>query len=497
MPPRKGKGKQWALEVPPNISLAKAKALLAEFNEPGDHKLIQQVLLDSAPPPSTSPDVQMAHAEPTVPQKCLLPPKTLPNPFDLIMCDGTEFLESLDREFPTSLSPVFLWDNFFKKMEFASHSINSSAKVVAFTCIALNFLFCSLHKEGDKFKNLIFDSDNVTIGNIISELSSLGLTPPPPPPPPPQIVPPLAGQSPALKKMKTSANLPSKPVPKLALCALVPKPVAPTAPPKMSSVPLVQKDSSPKPTPSCSAQHWLCHCCASHTTHGLSQREIYLTPPAGSKILASDFTPNVITRLNQLIQTDLKSQLVIESVHTFKSGIHMDTKMTPCLNEMVFMLKHIHCLFPAPQGATPIASIHPMSTFFLKVVDVPISQGSSQEWAAKMQADFVNQLKLSPVSLEVAKNIKHLPCVMRNSPHSDSAMVWINLHNTVSGHNAKALIGEFICIGVVNCCITGVKPMLVPFYAPGARGGAIILVSATLKVCAVPYAVSLTLRLTI
>jgi hypothetical protein len=37
--------------------------------------------------------------------------------------------------------PSFLWDNFFKKMEFALYSINSLAKAVAFMCIALNFVF--------------------------------------------------------------------------------------------------------------------------------------------------------------------------------------------------------------------------------------------------------------------------------------------------------------------------------------------------------------------
>jgi hypothetical protein len=58
----------------------------------------------------------------------------------------------------------------------------------------------------------------------------------------------------------------------------------------------------------------------------------------------------------------------------------------------------------------------------------------------------------------ILDNLKHRPRIMRVSPHSDSCIAWIDLHDTQSGSTAASLIGKHIRIGKVNCRIAGAKP---------------------------------------
>jgi hypothetical protein len=115
-------------------------------------------------------------------------------------------------------------------------------------------------------------------------------------------------------------------------------------------------------------------------------------------------------------------------------------------------------LFPTPKGEENIASITPSSTSFLNVLDVPISASSLQMWAIQTHMDFSKSLETSLVGCEVLKHIKHVPCVMRNLKHSDSAQCVVDIHDTLSRVNWASLIGKFIPCGTVNCHIAGAKP---------------------------------------
>ncbi|XP_006454875.1 hypothetical protein AGABI2DRAFT_61248 [Agaricus bisporus var. bisporus H97] len=47
---------------------------------------------------------------------------------------------------------------------------------------------------------------------------------------------------------------------------------------------------------------------------------------------------------------------------------------------------------------------------------------------------------------------------MRASPHSDSCWAWVDIHDTVSGSNARTYISKFVSIGGTNCQIKGARP---------------------------------------
>jgi hypothetical protein len=237
---------------------------------------------------------------------------------------------------PASPSPPFPWEEFFKTMEFASTNIDTQPKAIAFSRIALNYIFRSIRKD-KAFGSLIFDGDNVSVGSVIGEVAAI-LAPPAPPTSVPQ-APPHAGMKvdplPVVPKPAPKPKGPTPPKPRPAVkTAGAPAPKRP--PPKDApSVPIPTAAAPPR----CRS--------APHTTHGLTRRGIYLSPPADNAISAANFNHEVINDFNRLIASDLKRDLVITAAHPIGGGIHFDTARVPKLDEVAFVLKHVPRYFPS------------------------------------------------------------------------------------------------------------------------------------------------------
>jgi hypothetical protein len=106
-----------------------------------------------------------------------------------------------------------------------------------------------------------------------------------------------------------------------------------------------------------------------------------------------------------------------------------------------------------------VATITPSLTSFLKIIDMPIDPNlSKKEWMTEMHLMLIKQSDKSPVGKLLAKNIKHVLRIMRNSPHTNSCIAWVDIHNTMSGTNAAALIGKSIYFGGFSCRIVRAKP---------------------------------------
>ncbi|KAF7761128.1 hypothetical protein Agabi119p4_10537 [Agaricus bisporus var. burnettii] len=193
-----------------------------------------------------------------------------------------------------------------------------------------------------------------------------------------------------------------------------------------------------------------------HTAHGASRRAIILTPPADSPVTAASFTPEVINNLNRLLKSDVKSDVILTHASVEGNGICVAASRVPSPAEISFVLKHVRRIFPSPNipiGHSPITS-----TSYLKIVDIPHVPASSKEWALKQHEAFISALNKSPVGASLAKLIKHKPRFMRASPHSDSCWAWVDIHDTVSGSNARTYISKFVSIGGTNCQIKGARP---------------------------------------
>jgi hypothetical protein len=195
-----------------------------------------------------------------------------------------------------------------------------------------------------------------------------------------------------------------------------------------------------------------------HTVHGASRHRIRLSPPTGSPVTAASFTPEIIADLNRLIAKDLQGDLCLTSAHAAQYAILLETTRVPSIPETAFVLKHVRRLFPTPPGESNIAEAPASSTTYLKVLDVPRIDGPPRDWVRLTRAAFQAALTSSPAGIALAKGIKHIPRIMRNSSHSDSCTAWVDIHDSVSGAAAKQLLGQFIPIGGVNCHIAGAKP---------------------------------------
>jgi hypothetical protein len=179
-------------------------------------------------------------------------------------------------------------------------------------------------------------------------------------------------------------------------------------------------------------------------------------------------------------------------------GLFLDTTTTPTSAETAFVLKHVRRLFPAKDSdKEPVATITPSSTSFLKIIDVPIMPDlPKDEWMTTTRHTLSKQFDKSLVGKLLAKNIKHVPRIMCNSPHADSCTAWVNIHDTMSGANALPLSVNLFTSAGSLVESSELNLILAPFSALGARSGAIICPSAAPKVCAVLFVAGPIARIT-
>ncbi|KAF7770974.1 hypothetical protein Agabi119p4_6948 [Agaricus bisporus var. burnettii] len=238
-----------------------------------------------------------------------------------------------------------------------------------------------------------------------------------------------------------------------------PPPASGKAPAKPLPIPSSKRASTPKDAPPVSFRAPSAprkRRQGKHTAHGASRRAIILTPPADSPVTAASFTPEIINNLNQLLKSDVKSDVILTHASVEGNSICIAASRVPSPAEVAFVLKHVRRIFPSPN--VPIGHSPITSTSYLKIVDIPHVPASPKEWALKQHEAFTNALNKSPVGASLAKLIKHKPRFMRASPHSDSCWAWVDIHDTVAGSNARLYIFKFISVSGVNCQIKGARP---------------------------------------
>ncbi|KAF7762537.1 hypothetical protein Agabi119p4_9130 [Agaricus bisporus var. burnettii] len=172
--------------------------------------------------------------------------------------------------------------------------------------------------------------------------------------------------------------------------------------------------------------------------------------------MAESFSPGVLNNLNQVLWSDVKSNVTLRHATVKGNGIFLAASRVPTAAEIQFVLKHVRRTFP--NKTTPIVHSPATSTSYLKIVDIPHVPASPKEWATNQHEAFIHALDKSPVGASLAKLFKHKPRFMRTSPHSDSCWAWIDIHDMVLGSNARDYISKFISVRGVNCQIKGAKP---------------------------------------
>jgi hypothetical protein len=448
------KGKSKAIEVPPHISFSQVEALCEAF--PGEEQAIQEVLMADVPsssspstpcPPSTTgqkwsqsdagltPDAKRTLPLPTPSQEHVALPPPPPSPPSAGMVEDTPAPPPALPEIFSDMSVLefkeWILDliHMCKSMEKVSQSGEALNFTIPDTTERLGPFVAGLTAGVvNKFKPILSKplTDVVTSPEVNRSV--------------PPTEPPKAEPAPPLKKEMKGA--PGKPV---------------AAPHLPFPLPSSQRALAPKDAPPVSVSKHMRRKQGKHTTHSPSRCGIHLTPPAGSQITAASFTPAVIDGLNKHIGSDLHGDLCLTSAHVAPQGIFLQSTHTPTSQEISFMLRHVQKIFPSQDGKH-IVENQATSTSYLKVLDVHAIGNDCKMWSQETAKLFKEGLKLSPAGQELAKRIKNAPRIMRNSCCSDTCMVWVDIHDTVTGSFARGLIGQFIPIAGMNCCIASAKP---------------------------------------
>ncbi|KAF7761147.1 hypothetical protein Agabi119p4_10556 [Agaricus bisporus var. burnettii] len=165
----------------------------------------------------------------------------------------------------------------------------------------------------------------------------------------------------------------------------------------------------------------------------------------------------MLAEINTHLQSDVKSDVILEHAEDSGSGIFIAVSQVPTSSETACVLKHIRRLITVA-GVVPIKSTPVTSTSYLKVIDVPMVPAEPKVWQSTQRSAFTNALSISPVGKELSIAIKHAVRFMRTSAHSDTCVAWIDIHDSVAGTSARSYINKTIVIGGRNCQIRGAAP---------------------------------------
>jgi hypothetical protein len=175
---------------------------------------------------------------------------------------------------------------------------------------------------------------------------------------------------------------------------------------------------------------------APSTVHGPSRRQVLVKV---SPILAA-FNPADLLDQVRLKLTMHHSKLVAQSVSPAYGGFSIATDLVASEDELRFIREGVRSAFP---GATSTTTELPSSTSYLKLVNVPITANDRL-----ITPEIVlQQITKAGPSVRDFVVLQTPPRVVRDSPKSDTAMVYLNIADSISGARAWALLKQSVQFG--------------------------------------------------
>ncbi|KAF7785129.1 hypothetical protein Agabi119p4_1294 [Agaricus bisporus var. burnettii] len=165
----------------------------------------------------------------------------------------------------------------------------------------------------------------------------------------------------------------------------------------------------------------------------------------------------MLAEINTHLKNNISSDVILEHTEDSGSGIFIATSRVPTSSETACVFKHIRRLVTVV-GVVPIKSTPVTSTSYLKVIDVPMIPAEPKTWQSAQRSAFTNALAISPVGKKLSAVLKHAVRFMRTSAHSDTCVVWVDIHDSVTGTSACSFINKTIVIGGRNCQVRGAAP---------------------------------------
>ncbi|KAJ3567968.1 hypothetical protein NP233_g6019 [Leucocoprinus birnbaumii] len=182
------------------------------------------------------------------------------------------------------------------------------------------------------------------------------------------------------------------------------------------------------------------------TTPSPSCRKILV--PLKDHIPSMTSFPLLITEINRALA---KQSLRIESIIQAYEGILLSANQVATDEDLVIITASIRKVLNSPGAQASL----PWSKSYIKILDVPHFIGNGSSRVAITPTVIRDAMLKSPMASSF--DLASTPRVMRASPTSNTSIVWVNLHDSQSGANVKALVGKSLQIGVIACPIRAAR----------------------------------------
>ena len=189
---------------------------------------------------------------------------------------------------------------------------------------------------------------------------------------------------------------------------------------------------------------------ATPTVHGPSRRQVLLTVEPAS--LVSTTGPDAVLSGMRTKLSEHHSRLEVQSMSQAYGGFAVVTDRVASEDEVRFIREGALLALP---GAAKITAALPSSTSYLKLVDVPLKPGGGLPTVEEIMAN------ISRAGLKDLVVLHGPPRAVRDSRASDTATVYLNVADSVSGARAKLLLRRAVQFGLYAC----------PFRAARANPG--------------------------
>ena len=141
-----------------------------------------------------------------------------------------------------------------------------------------------------------------------------------------------------------------------------------------------------------------------------------------------------ITNINYALKA-IKSSMIADFIHVDDKGIVITTNNIASGSDLQEIEKYIKNSLSSDTDKVSLARL-PQSKSYLKIVGIPFI---SKKTNSRITSDKIEEiLKNNHIFNNIILASK--PCVIKVSPKSDMAIIWIDVWDTQSGQNAKTII---------------------------------------------------------
>jgi len=172
----------------------------------------------------------------------------------------------------------------------------------------------------------------------------------------------------------------------------------------------------------------------SMTTKSPSRKQVII--PIGNDI-AKKFIKELnshVTNINCALKA-IKSSTIADFIHVDDKGIIVTTNNVMLSSDLQEIEKYVKNSLSSDTDKVSLVRL-PQSKSYLKIVDIPFISEKTNSYITSGEIEDV--LKNNHIFNNIVLASK--PCVIKVSPKSDMAIIWINIWDTQIGQNAKTII---------------------------------------------------------